>query len=294
MQDLRGKVAVVTGAASGIGFALSERFLAEGMVVAMADIEPPALHDAAGRLRAMGGEVLEVVTDVADAAQVEQLAERTVERFGGVHVVCNNAGVGVSGSVWETSPQDWQWVLGVNMWGVINGIRTFVPRLLAAGEGHVVNTASLGGLVPFSASPTYSVSKFGVVALTEILYLQLQAAGAPIGVTMLCPGWVRTRLAEARRNRPGGPGPSADSASVAQRIGRNLNRVLQAGMDPAEVAAMVLDAVRENRFYVLTHDGSEWVDPIRRRMNAIIEGTNPQAPVVPGLDAIMAALAEPE
>ncbi|HTW99946.1 MAG TPA: SDR family NAD(P)-dependent oxidoreductase [Acidimicrobiales bacterium] len=294
MEHLRGKVAVVTGAASGIGFALAERFLAEGMPVAMADIEEAALHDAAARLRATGGELIEVAADVADPAQVEALAEATERRFGAVHVVCNNAGVGVSGAVWETSEADWQWVLGVNLWGQINGIRTFVPRLIAAGEGHIVNTASLGGLVPFAGSPAYSVSKFAAVALSEILYLQLKAAGAPVGVTMLCPGWVRTRLAEARRNRPARDGGSSSLPPVAQRIGRSLHRVLQAGMDPAEVAAKVVDAIRQDRFYVLTHDSDEWVEPIRRRSEAIVAGSNPLAPVVPGIEAIMAALAEPD
>lgn len=291
MKQLAGKVAVVTGAASGIGFALAERCLDERMSVVVADIEREALADAASRLRATGGTVLEVVVDVADPAQVEALAAATVDRFGKVHLVFNNAGVGSSGVVWEIGLEDWDWVLGVNLRGVINGIRSFVPRLIAAGEGHVVNTAALAGFVTLPTSPTYSVAKFGIVALTEVLYLQLQAAAAPVGVSLLCPGWVRTRLAESHRNRPDRAPQRPDE--VARRLGRGLRRVLAQAMDPSEVAAQTIKAVREGRFYVLPHDDDEWLEPLRLRFAQILTQSNPTSPVIPASEVIAAALGGP-
>ncbi len=292
IEDLSGKVAVVTGGASGIGFALAQRFLAEKMAVVVADVERAALVDAVGRLRATGGEVLDVLTDVADPEQVESLAARCLDHFGAVHLVCNNAGVGTSGAVWEISLEDWDWVLGVNLRGVVNGIRSFVPRMLAAGEpAHVVNTASLAGLVPLTTSPTYTVSKFGIVALSEILYLQLQAARAPVGVSVLCPGWVRTRLAESHRNRPDGAG-GAGADAAQSRMRRGLRSVLAEAMDPAEVADEALDAVRTGRFYVLPHDTDEWLAPMRARFEAILAQRNPTNPVPPGSEVIAVSLGQ--
>jgi NAD(P)-dependent dehydrogenase (short-subunit alcohol dehydrogenase family) len=183
-----GRVAVVTGAASGIGFGLSERFAAEGMQVVMADVEAPALAEAAARLRQQGAEIHAVVTDVSKADQVERLRDQAVEAFGAVHLLCNNAGVGGStGSLWDISPAEWEWVLGVNLWGVINGVRAFMPVLLDQDVAHVVNTSSIFGVFAGALGP-YSVSKHAVVAYSESLYFQLRDAGARVGVSVLCPG----------------------------------------------------------------------------------------------------------
>ncbi|HEY3686792.1 MAG TPA: SDR family NAD(P)-dependent oxidoreductase [Streptosporangiaceae bacterium] len=276
MKDLDGKVAVVTGAASGIGFALAERFAAEGMKVVIGDVEAGALAEAAARLRGSGADVLGVLTDVRDAAQVEALAERSVARFGAVHVVCNNAGVsgGVGGPAWERPLQDWEWTLGVNLWGVIHGVRAFVPRLVAQGEGHIVNTASMAGLLTGGGGP-YGVSKAGVVSLSEGLYLALRASAPGVGVSVLCPGWVNTGIADSERNRPAelradrGPDPMDEERQ------RGLARVVESGMAPSVVAEKVVDAIRDGLFYVLPHDDEAWLGPIRERMTNVVERRNP-------------------
>jgi len=293
MDDLRGKVAVVTGAASGIGFALSERFAAEGMGVVMADVEQAALSEAAEMLRTKGADVLSVLTDVSKADQVEALAARAEEQFGAVHVVCNNAGVaGGGGPSWETALADWEWTLGVNLWGVIHGVRTFLPRMIAQGEGHMVNTASLAGLYTGGIGGPYSVSKYGVVALSESLYLSLQLQAPSIGISVLCPGWVNTRIGESDRNRPGGVDVSLKVDPMAQKARKGLLRVLEAGMAPAQVAEKVVRAIHDNVFYVLPHDDEEWIAPIRARMEDILERRNPTLHPIPGTDVIMAAMFE--
>ena len=289
MQELRGKVAVITGGASGIGFAMARRFSAEGMKVVIADIEVPALGEAAQRLRSEGAEVLDVVADVSHADQVEALAEKTVAHYGAVHIVCNNAGVAGGGPAWDISLGEWEWVLGVNLWGVVHGVRSFVPRLLRAGEGHIVNTASMAGLVGLYTSPPYAVSKFGVVALSESLYSQLQIAGAPVGVSVLCPAWVRTRIIESDRNRP----PSAGAPTAVQMDEETtlaMQNIIAGGMDPAQVAEKVLMAVRSGQLYVLPHDDKFWLDLIRERMTGIVERRNPTVGPLPGSEAIKAAI----
>jgi len=294
MDDLRGKAAVITGAASGIGFGLAERLAAEGMGVVMADVEGGALSNAAEKLRSTGADVLAVVTDVSKADQVEALAEQAETQFGAVHVVCNNAGVaGGGGAPWETELRDWEWTLGVNLWGVVHGVRTFVPRLIAQGEGHVVNTASLAGLYTGGIGGPYSVSKYGVVALSESLYFSLQLQAPSVGVSVLCPGWVNTRIGESDRNRPGG---SADLSAdpMAQKARKGLLRVLEAGMAPAQVADKVVHAIRNNVFYVLPHDDDEWMEPVRQRTTDILERQNPTLRPIPGADVIMAAILEPD
>lgn len=291
MRLLRGKVAVVTGAASGIGRAMSQRFAAEGMAVVMADIEPGALAGAAGQLRATGADVLDVVTDVSDAAQVDALAGASIDRFGGVHVICNNAGVSSGGPAWEISLAEWEWVLGVNLWGVIHGLRSFLPRLLEAGEGHVVNTASMAGLSPLAIAPPYSVSKFGVVALSECLYAQLRAAGSEIGVSVLCPGWVRTAIGSSERNRPASV-PGQPETEQARRLRAGVQRVLDAGAGPEEVAERVVSAIRNDQLYVLPQDSDAWLAPLRDRFEDILGRRNPSARPAPGMDVIMASLRE--
>lgn len=273
MEEFAGRVAVVTGAGSGIGLALARALAAESMSVVLADVEHAALEKAAAAIAETGVEVLAVRTDVSDPAEVEALADAAYDRFGAVHVLCNNAGVSGGGLSWEISLEDWDWVLGVNLRGVINGVHAFVPRMVAGGEdGHVVNTASVAGLVttPFMAS--YNVSKHGVVALSETMSIELAMVGSPLGVSVVCPGWVRTRIHEADRNRPGGVvGDTDDPALVAMRA--VVEQWIANGMDPADVAALVVDAIRERRFYVKTHAVLE--DLIRRRHAAIEAGTDP-------------------
>ncbi len=293
MDELRGKVAVVTGAASGIGYALAARFAAEGMGVVLADVERDALAGAAARLRSTGADVVDVPTDVSRAEEVDALAEAAEAHFGAVHVVCNNAGVsgGISPS-WDTPLEDWTWTLGVNLWGVIHGVRSFVPRLIAQGEGQVVNTASIAGLLAGGVGAPYNVSKFGVVALSEHLYLSLLDAAPGVGVSVLCPGWVNTRIADSDRNRPKGPPPERTDDPLAAKVRTGVRRVLEAGMDPAAVADKVLDAVRDGAFYVLPHDDEQWLGPVRQRTEDIVERRNPTPRPMPGIEIILAALAE--
>lgn len=268
-----GRVAVVTGAASGIGFAMSERFAREGMRVVMADIEEPALAEAAEVLIGRGAQVLPVPTDVASSEQVDALRDRALEAFGAVHVLCSNAGVtGLGRSLWEMSRSDWDWVLGVNLWGVINGIRSFVPVLREQDAAHIVNTASVAGLVAGTLGP-YSVTKHAVVALSEALYVQLLQYGAHVGVSVLCPGWVKTQILNSDRNRPAElePPPEPDPAWAAAR--ELARQMVESGIEPVEVAIQVVDAIRAGRFYVLTHP--EMNDAIRRRTENVLAGGPP-------------------
>jgi NAD(P)-dependent dehydrogenase (short-subunit alcohol dehydrogenase family) len=267
VRDLQGKVAVVTGAASGIGRALAERFAADGMRVALADVEQEALARVARELAGSGAEVLAVATDVSRAADVEELRDRVLARFGAVHVVCNNAGVSLGGPIWELDADDWRWVLGVNLWGVIHGVRTFVPVLLAQGdEGHVVNTASLAGLTSPAGGGAYNVAKHAVVALSETLHRDLRAIGARVRVSVLCPSYVATAILDSGRNRPHGAAPRREPSPEARAK-------IAAGMPPADVAARVADAIRAERFYVLTHPAEK--DRVRRRLEDLLAERDP-------------------
>ncbi len=280
MQDLANKVAVVTGAASGIGRGLADRFAAEGMRVVLADVEQQALDRAESGMRAAGADVLAVRTDVSDSASVDALADAAHERFGAVHVLCNNAGVGSGGPSWEMTLANWQWVLGVNLWGVINGVRAFVPRMLAHGdEGHIVNTASVAGLISGAADTSYTASKFAVVGLTESLYHELKAAGGRIGVSVLCPALTNTRILEAGRNHPDGPvaEPAADTPE-GKMLGA-MKAFFTTGMAPSEVASQVVDAIRSERFYVLTHPAHN--PRFTARHDALLAGAPPVAMSAP-------------
>jgi NAD(P)-dependent dehydrogenase (short-subunit alcohol dehydrogenase family) len=271
MEDLRGKVAVITGGASGIGRAVAERAAAEGMRIALGDIEEGPLKETVDDLTGRGAEALGVVTDVSDAASVRALRDRTLDRFGAVHLVHNNAGIGLGGPIWEVSEEDWRWILGVNLWGVIHGVATFVPGLIEQGEGHVVNTASIAGLIAAPFLGPYNATKQAVVALSETLFKDLQAVGAPVGVSVLCPGFVQTRIAESERNRPSwAPDRSAPGAAELRGAVQNM---VDTGIPPAAVADRVIDAVRTDTFYILTHP--ELDGAIRTRFEDIVQRRPP-------------------
>ena len=257
MKDFQDKVAVVTGAASGIGRALAGKSAQEGMKVVLADVEESALKQAEDELKASGAEVLAVRTDVSKADEVEALAQRAFATYGAVHLLCNNAGVGAGRTVWESSLADWQWVLGVNLWGVIYGLHYFVPRMLAQDtEGHIVNTASAAGLISRPGTGIYKVSKHGVVTLSETLALELAARGAKLKASVLCPEFVNTRILDAERNRPqalqNAPEEQHMSPEMAAIV-EAVRQVVQAGLAPSQVAEMVFDAIRQEKFYILTH-----------------------------------------
>jgi len=275
MDELHGKVAVVTGAASGIGRGLAQRFAAEGMRLALADIEAQPLEAVGRELRAGGTDVLTVVTDVSDGAQVDALGEAVVDRFGGVDLVCNNAGVGGGGMMRDLTTADWQWVLGVNLWGVIHGMRVFLPKLVAQGSGHIVNTASLAGLVAAPFMGPYNASKFAVVAISETAYHEMSITDSGVGISVLCPAWVRTRIAESARNRPDALAnpPAPGDAEAGSDLASMMQGLIDSGIDPADVAAQVVDAVRAGRFWILTHPES--ITTVQARVDAIVHGDQP-------------------
>jgi len=276
VDDVEGKVAVITGGASGIGLAMAHRFAAEGMHLLLADIEEGALDDAAEALQAAhpGVTVRTSVTDVSDAAAMDALGGDARDAFGTVHVVCNNAGVGSGGQMHTLTTKDWEWCLGVNLWGVIHGIRVFLPMLLEQGEGHVVNTASMAGLIAGPFMGPYNASKFAVVAISETLFQELRISGSDVGVSVLCPSWVNTKIHDSARNRPEElRNPGAEELAAGGGLSEMLRGVIEAGLAPEEVAAQVLSAVRSKQFYILTHDGSEVA--ISARADAIVGNEAP-------------------
>jgi NAD(P)-dependent dehydrogenase (short-subunit alcohol dehydrogenase family) len=275
VQDLRGKVAVVTGGASGIGYALARSFASEGARVLIGDVEAAALDRAVSELGDSGADIEGVVTDVTDPAQMQALADAAVTRFGGVHLFCNNAGVGGGGLSWEMPLSTWEWVIGVNLWGVIHGVRAFVPLLIQQTEAHIVNTASVAGLVAAPFMGPYNASKHAVVAISETLHHELALSAPQVKVSVLCPGWVITNIAQSARNRPAhlqeGAAPDPEASAL-------LRGFLEQGLPPDEVAAKALEAIREERFWILTHDeeGDFWVDGVNQRLRSLGARANPQ------------------
>jgi NAD(P)-dependent dehydrogenase (short-subunit alcohol dehydrogenase family) len=251
------RVAVVTGGGSGIGRALTLALAREGAKVVVADVDEAAMERVAREARDHGAEAVTVRTDVTELAQVQALAERAWKTFGAVHVLCNNAGVAAWGGLEKATHRDWQWVLGVNLWGVIHGIEAFVPRMIAGGQpGHIVNTASMAGLIASQGLGVYNTSKYAVVGLSETLAKDLKPYG--IGVSVLCPMGVETRIRESERSRPAALCNEPRTAEAAvELIGRYLT--------PDTVAGMVLDAMRRGELYVITHD--EGLEPLRRRFD---------------------------
>ena len=269
MQDFDGKVAVITGGASGIGLGMATRFAAEGMKLVLADIEEEVLEQAASDLRENGAEVLTVQTDCGDAASMDNLAAGSLAHYGSVHVVCNNAGVGARGTMWKLGVNDWEFVLRVNLWGVIHGVRVFAPHLVEQDEGHIVNTGSMAGLVSVSGTGPYNVSKHGVVTLSETLYGELQDAGSNVGVSVLCPGIIRTNLRNSERNRPEHL-RDMDAEAVRARTENTpgfSDTVRLQALSPEWAAECVFEGIKANRFYILTHDDHEGQIP--RRHDAI-------------------------
>ena len=277
MQDFNGRVAVVTGAASGIGLATAHRFADEGANLVLADIEPGALAAAEAALAAKGVDVLAVVTDVSSAPAVDRLADAAFDRFGNVHVVFNNAGVAATAATlrqraWEGALGDWDWTLGINLMGVVHGVRAFVPRMLANGDaGHIVNTASMAGLMT-SANP-YNVSKHGVVCLTEGLYKDLREMDAPISASVVCPGLINTRILDAERNRETRTDVAATRAELRQFV-TVFEEALRTGWSPDVVAAQIVDGIREDRFYVLPAQ-PEILAHADARLQGVIDRRNP-------------------
>ena len=268
-MELEGKVAVVTGAASGIGLAVATSASAAGMKVVLADIEEGPLKEAAAALAAQGADVLPVPTDVSSGESVEALRDQALAHYGAVHLLHNNAGVGTGGPIWTVPEADWRWILGVNLWGVVHGIRVFVPLLVEQGEGHVVNTASVAGLTSPPFLGPYNATKHAVVTISETLYADLRAAGSPVGVSVLCPGFVRTRIHESGRNRPAwAPEPEEYAAA-----GDVIRAAINGGIEPSVVGDLVIDAVRRERFYILPHP--ELRPAVEARLHAIMDGNAP-------------------
>ena len=277
MKDFKDKVAVITGAASGIGRALADRCVQEGMKAVLADVEAEPLAKAEASLKASGATVLAVQTDVSQVRDVEALAQKTMEAFGAVHLLCNNAGVGTEAAVWESTLAEWEWVVGVNLWGVVHGVRVFVPLMLAQdAECHIVNTASTAGLISGPGLGAYKGTKHGVVTLSETLHHELAERGAKVKVSVLCPGIVNTRIMESVRNRPGDLPPTAPRGPASEERWEALRRLVPAGMPAAQVADAVFEALRKDRFYILTHP--EGKEAVRTRMEDILQERNPTPP----------------
>jgi len=283
MKDLQGKTAVITGGASGIGLALARRLTGESVNLVIVDVEAAALDAAARELRDAGAEVLAIRADVAKGAEMERVASETFARFGAVQLLFNNAGVGGgTGPTWKLTEADWEWTLDVNLRGVIHGIRLFVSRMVDSGEeGHVVNTASMAGLTSTPWLAPYTATKHAVVALSEVLAKDLQLAGAKVGVSVLCPGFVKTNIHLSERNRPA-ERDARPAMSSDKNLGGVFKALVESGKPVEEIVDHVMSAIREDRFYILTHP--EMKPAIEYRFRDILE----ERP--PGIDPLFRSL----
>ncbi len=273
MKEFKDKVAVITGAASGIGFGIAERCAQEGMKVVLAGINQENLIRAEESLKPTGATTLCVQADVSKFEDIESLAAKTLDAFGAVHLLVNNAGVGAGGSAWESTLADWQWVIGVNLYGVIYGTKVFVPIMLAQDtDCHIINTSSIAGLLSYHPSAPYQVTKHGVVALSENLYYSLAQWNAKVKVSVLCPAWVNTQIMNAERNRPIelANAPSSEPISPEfKKIVEDMRQAVQEGISPQEVADCVFQAIRDEQLYILTHP--DWNSEIQKRMQDILQ-----------------------
>jgi NAD(P)-dependent dehydrogenase (short-subunit alcohol dehydrogenase family) len=266
VDRLREKVVVITGAASGIGLAMAQAFGAEGMHVVASDVDDARLQTEVARLAASGVEIVATHCDTSSEEEVESLAQFALDAYGAAHVLCNNAGIAGLADPWSGSMDVWHRVVGINLYGVVHGIRSFLPIMQRQSEGHIVNTASMAGLIPMPGGGPYNATKHGVVALSEGLYLELKSTGSPVEVSVLCPGWVKTRIMEP--NQVGGDNPMTALMSEYARTA-----VETTGIDPADVATQVVDAVKEERFWILTHPETRQI-PVQRMQRAAL-GENP-------------------
>ena len=277
MKELKGKVAAVTGAASGLGRAMALAFAAEGMDLALADVDEVNLSSVQDEVLSKGVRAITLKVDVSNAQQIEAFRDQTLTRLGGVHVVCNNAGVSPLGAVWENTTADWQWILGVNLWGVIHGVRAFAPHLIAQDEGHIVNTASVSGLISPPGSGAYNVTKHGVVALSESLHHDLRERHSRVGVSVLCPAYVPTGIVDSERNRPKELGVSEKSPETLAREAMLRKAVRSGKVSADQVAQAVIAAIREQRFYILTHPRIKGA--IQARMEDVLNDRAPRNPL---------------
>lgn len=273
MEKLKGKVAAVTGAASGLGRAMALAFADEGMDLGLADVSD--LSEVRRTVEAKGVKTSTMKVDVSKAEDVQKFCDS----LKAVHVVCNNAGIAVPGAAWENSVDDWRWILGVNLWGVIHGLRSFAPRLIAQDEGHIVNTASVAGLISPPASAAYNVTKHAVVTLSESLYHDLRERSSRVGVSVLCPAYVPTGIADSERNRPAGSAPGQFSEKTKEKQANMRKAVASGRLSAEDVARAVVAAIKEERFYILTHPRIKGA--IRARMEDILEERLPRNPLGP-------------
>jgi NAD(P)-dependent dehydrogenase (short-subunit alcohol dehydrogenase family) len=279
MKHLKGKVAAVTGAASGLGRSMALAFAAEGMHVALADVDEKALKETEDAATRYGVRTFSMPVDVSKASDVDAFAGRTLKELKAIHLVCNNAGVSPLGAVWEASVADWQWILGVNLWGVIHGVRAFTPHLIAQNEGHIVNTASVAGLISPPGSGAYNVTKHAVVTLSESLYHDLRERKSAVGVSVLCPAYVPTGIVDSERNRPKDLPVSEKSKETLAREAMLRKAVTSGKVSADQVAQAVVAAVKQERFYILTHPRIKGA--IQARMEDILGERAPRNPLAP-------------